>query len=736
MMRFLLEGLSHVRVRTYLVMLVLGTALPIVGLAGFLLDRAGVSQAERFRQEMTSGPRGLPLAMGSSMERLQPVMEGSGRSRALADGGFQALRPRLAAARAAPGLVGSVSSSGGVSRIGYGTREFSGETVGVEVPSEATWTPQQRLLAPLLLSSAALTGVGLGLALLLAGRIEHLLDASARLAISPAIVCTDRASGSSRDDEITRALGECSVARSQAETAVHETELNATEELSRQSRESTSLHERLMSVSVRAGVVAGTSAGFLPGDGRAVAVDQRGDAALEGACVSSVADVLACDHEFDRRPAEESRCWSGRRAILRLNDEGRVVCRRGATEEIDDCKRAEKAAAREAAQVRFNQAQRLQALGRLASGIAHDFNNVLQVIGGALFLIATRPDDAARVARFAALADDATQRGAAITGRLLSLSRKGGLHTGPVDPALLLLGMAEVLGHTLGANVAVRVDAAPGLPLLLADRGQLETVLLNLAANARDAMPGGGVLTLSAAFERSSIGVEVDAGMVSGHDGYVCITVADTGEGMDAATLTRASEPFFTTKDAGCGTGLGLAMAVGFTEQSGGMLRIESAPGMGTTVRIWLPCAVEAARAPVAASKAPRLPRLRGHVLLVDDDAQVCATLSEQLQELGLSVVSACDGAAGLRVLADDAGVTLLVSDLTMPGMDGVALIEAAQRARPGLPAILVTGHSGDEAALALGRAITGSFSVLRKPVLAACLADRIIALLGPMAEV
>jgi len=257
---------------------------------------------------------------------------------------------------------------------------------------------------------------------------------------------------------------------------------------------------------------------------------------------------------------------------------------------------AEAVAARQAAQASLNQAQRMQALGQLASGVAHDFNNVLQAIGGALFLIAQRPDDPSRVARFAALAENAAFRGADITGRLLSLSRRVELRTAPVNPAPLLSGMAEILSHTLDANIAISVEARLDLPPLLADRGQLETVLINLATNARDAMPGGGTLKLSATLDRgmgtSGHGKNSEA---AAPNGYILIQVSDTGEGMDAATLARASEPFFTTKAAGCGTGLGLAMASSFANQSGGALQIDSVLGKGTTVHLWLPCAGAAA---------------------------------------------------------------------------------------------------------------------------------------------
>jgi signal transduction histidine kinase len=279
---------------------------------------------------------------------------------------------------------------------------------------------------------------------------------------------------------------------------------------------------------------------------------------------------------------------------------------------------AEEVAARQATQARLDRAQRMQALGQLASGIAHDFNNVLQAIGGALYLISKQPDDVARVARFAALAEDAAFRGAAITGRLLSLSRRDGLCAGPVAPAPLLSSMQELLSHTFDANIAITIAAQAGLdlPPLLADRGQLETVLINLATNARDAMPGGGVLTLSAALDGGMGGPATALAPGS----YIQIAVADTGDGMDAATLARATEAFFTTKEAGRGTGLGLALALSFAEQSGGAMRISSAPGQGTTVRIWLPCAAATTDLP-ASVPTPHPARVPGPAPLIGNAA-------------------------------------------------------------------------------------------------------------------
>jgi PAS domain S-box-containing protein len=386
-------------------------------------------------------------------------------------------------------------------------------------------------------------------------------------------------------------------------------------------------------------------------------------------------------------------------------------------------------AARQDAQQRAAHAERMQALGQIAGGIAHDFNNVLQAVSGGAALVERRPNDPERVVRHARMILDAARRGAAITSRLLAFSRRGDLRAESLDAGALLHDMAEVLTHTLGGSVICAVDVPPGLPPLLADRGQLETVLVNLATNARDAMPSGGTLTMSAAAE--IIG-DVPPHAVSLRPGrYIRITVADTGSGMNEAVLARVTEPFFTTKSTGQGTGLGLAMAKGFAEQSGGGLFIDSVVGQGTRVMLWLPQAVaESAAAPALAPEVAAGPQ-RPCVLLVDDDPIVREVLAASLDDAGYSVTQAASGTEALATLAAAERMDVMVSDLTMPGMDGVTLIRKAQEQRPGLPAVLLTGYAGSGAALAVGGAVTGAFSLLRKPVAGPQLVDRINALLA-----
>ncbi len=385
-------------------------------------------------------------------------------------------------------------------------------------------------------------------------------------------------------------------------------------------------------------------------------------------------------------------------------------------------------AAGEAAQRRAAHAERLQALGQLAGGIAHDFNNVLQAIAGANALIELRSADAADVRRLARLALEATERGAAITGRLLAFSRRADLHAESLDAATLLGGLREMLVHTLGVGIDVQVRAAPGLPLLLADKGQLETVLVNLATNARDAMPHGGVLMLSAASE--TVPPEAPDHLAGPPPGrYLRLTVADSGTGMDAPTLARATEPFFTTKGVGVGTGLGLSMAKGFAEQSGGALTLESRPGRGTTVTLWLPEAAPArAGAGGVDTTAPVLAGLAvsAGVMLVDDDDLVRETIATYLEEEGFRVLVAGSGTEALALLAAGERVDVLVTDLSMPGMDGIATICAAQERRPGLPALLLTGYAHEDAVLAMDGSVGGRFSLLRKPVRGSELVGRI----------
>jgi signal transduction histidine kinase/ActR/RegA family two-component response regulator len=386
-------------------------------------------------------------------------------------------------------------------------------------------------------------------------------------------------------------------------------------------------------------------------------------------------------------------------------------------------------AAREGAQRLAAQAERMQALGRLAGGIAHDLNNVLQAIDGAADLIQKRADAPAEVRMLVSRVTEAVDRGAATTRRLLTFSRGGNLRAEPVDVASLLEGVAAILRDTLGANIQIDIQADETLPAVLADRAQLETVLLNLGTNARDAMPNGGLLTLAA-----------DVGDKTGvqAEGLLRLRVTDDGLGMEPATLARAAEPLFTTKPAGRGTGLGLSMARAFAEQSGGLFNIESAPGAGATVSLWLPTTAlpAAMQSNDGVERAPAV-GLSGRILLVDDEAFVRETLGAVLRDAGFTVVEAGNAEQALAVISggEHSPVDALVSDLSMPGaVDGLSLIRIAWGHAPGLPAILLTGHLGTEAEASLDFAARVGISLLRKPTSGQELAHRLGALLAARA--
>ncbi|MGH7153332.1 MAG: PAS domain S-box protein, partial [Acetobacteraceae bacterium] len=384
-------------------------------------------------------------------------------------------------------------------------------------------------------------------------------------------------------------------------------------------------------------------------------------------------------------------------------------------------------AAREQAQARLAHSQRMEALGQLAGGIAHDFNNVLQAVMGGLALIERRPEAGERIRQLARMALDASERGKAITSRLLAFARRGELRSTVVEPRPLLDGVAEILGSTLGAAITVRVRAEPDVPALFADRTQLETVLINLSVNARDAMPAGGDLTLSAYPVEIADGDKQPDGPPAGR--YVRLDVSDTGVGMDALMLVHAAEPFFTTKPVGQGTGLGLPMARGFALQSRGSFAIKCLPGAGTTISLWFPRAVAPAHTDAGPPPCSASGR-RACTLVVDDDPMVRTILAAQLQALGHGVVEASDGLAALALLDSGEKPDVLVTDYSMPGMNGLMLINEARLRLPDLPAVLLTGFA-DTRLRDMEFAGNDRAVLLRKPVAQDMLGDSIAALLG-----
>ncbi|MDB5371706.1 MAG: hypothetical protein JWP04_348 [Belnapia sp.] len=400
---------------------------------------------------------------------------------------------------------------------------------------------------------------------------------------------------------------------------------------------------------------------------------------------------------------------------------------------------AAEAAARAAAQDRLRHIQKLEALGQLAGGVAHDFNNASAAVLAGIALLekhhyATLAAGGPGALRLFNGLREGAERGVAISRRLLVFARREELHAAALDPGELLRALRAVLANALGAAVRVVIDVPAGLPPLQADRAQLETTLINLAINARDAMPNGGTVTLGAAFDH--IDPAWPAGSVrrsrsSLEPGqYLRLWVADTGTGMDPATLARAAEPFFTTKPRNKGTGLGLSMADGFAAQSGGAMRIESTPEQGTTVTLWLP------RVPGGKPVASPRDELAcpGRALVVEDHPMMRRFLVECLKHEGWEVQEAEDAGHALARLDAGEPYDLLLTDLVMPGMDGTALIEAARIKRPNLAALLLTG-TGQVAEIAR-LAERGGFALLRKPVSPTELAEAVAGLIAPPATV
>ncbi|MBX6324008.1 MAG: PAS domain S-box protein, partial [Rhodospirillaceae bacterium] len=385
---------------------------------------------------------------------------------------------------------------------------------------------------------------------------------------------------------------------------------------------------------------------------------------------------------------------------------------------------------RRATEEQLRQAQKMEAVGELTGGLAHDFNNLLTVVLGNAELLAEGLADHPRLRQFAETTRDAAQRGAELTRRLLAFSRRQTLQPVVLDLNKLVLDVEKLLRRTLGEHIDIETVMHAGLWKVHVDPGQLEAALVNLALNARDAMPEGGKLTIETANARlddsyAAAHAEVTPGQ------YVVTTVTDTGTGMPAEVRDRAFEPFFTTKDVGKGTGLGLSMVYGFVKQSGGHVKIYSEMGQGTAVKIYLPRAQlphpEPGPAPAPASE--RTPTGSEHILVVEDDFLVRGYVTEQLRALGYAVDEAPDGPTALRLLPSLGHVDLLLTDVVMPGgMNGRQLAERAQAQQPGLRVLYTSGYT-ENAIIHHGRLDPG-VHLLTKPFRKVELARKVRAVL------
>lgn len=346
--------------------------------------------------------------------------------------------------------------------------------------------------------------------------------------------------------------------------------------------------------------------------------------------------------------------------------------------------------ARRRAEEALRQAQKMEAIGQLTGGVAHDFNNILAIILGNLEMIRKHVSEAERVTRMVDNAIEGAQRGAALTQRMLSFSRRQSLSPQILHIRDLVEGMHDLIERSLGPRIRVVNRFPDRLPAIFVDPHQLEMVLLNLVVNARDAMEGGTIMLAADG--------PVPAPPSLHGGSFVCIRVTDTGSGMDEATLLRAREPFFTTKGVGKGTGLGLSMASGFAEQSGGTLEISSQKGIGTTITIWLPAASAARQAgePVKSDiTSDHVSRLDGQtILVVDDEALILINTESTLQELGATVIAATTALEALELFGRHPEISCLITDYAMPGMTGAQLAAAIRVKKPNLPIVIATGYA------------------------------------------
>lgn len=383
----------------------------------------------------------------------------------------------------------------------------------------------------------------------------------------------------------------------------------------------------------------------------------------------------------------------------------------------------------------FQQSQKMESIGQLTAGLAHDFNNLLQVITGNLEMLAKRVEGEKSQA-YLARARSAAERGAKLTGQLLAFARKSRLDPRAIDVSDCIAGFVDMLESSLGRGVELHLSLRRGLPRAVLDVEQLEMAILNIALNARDAMPSGGLLTIGTA--KLHLNGDAEALQLEPGD-YIVIELRDEGEGMPEHIAARATEPFFTTKPTGKGTGLGLAMASGFVQQSRGRLEIDSVQGKGTTIRMLFPIADAAAPMPDAipiGAVGRRTDRGRAHILLVEDSLDVLRLAEENLIDAGYRVTTAETGDLALAAferLGDEDGIDLLFTDLVMPGrLNGIALAETLKERNPALPVLMTTGYNEE---LVVEGPQRRGLDVLGKPYRKSELLDRVAEALAKRIE-
>ncbi len=396
------------------------------------------------------------------------------------------------------------------------------------------------------------------------------------------------------------------------------------------------------------------------------------------------------ENEGWRYRKDGTRFWASVVIDRIVDDDGKLLGFAKVTRDMTE--RREAQIALERARETVAQSQKMDALGQLTGGVAHDFNNLLMAVLGSLELLGKRLPNDTKLRLLLNNAFEGARRGVSLTQRMLSFARQRELTLSAVNVAELVTGMTDLLGSSLGPLITVETDIAADLPAVKADPNQLETAILNLALNSRDAMPHGGAIQIRGRLDRC----ETVMGSSALTEDCVVLSVSDGGEGMDETTLRRAMEPFYTTKGAGKGTGLGLSMVHGMTEQLGGRVRLRSKVGQGTTVELWLPCAegLALSREVPPAPQAVETVTRRLAIVVVDDDSLVLTNTAAMLEDAGHTVIEASSGAQALERIRKAAHVDLVVTDQGMPQMTGIQLAAAIKVEWPEMPVLLVSGYA------------------------------------------
>jgi PAS domain S-box-containing protein len=443
---------------------------------------------------------------------------------------------------------------------------------------------------------------------------------------------------------------------------------------------------------------------------------------------------LPLETEYRVRRHDGEYRWFLAHSVPVADENGRIEQWLGSLTDVDDKKRHAESVAnalkrveaemerRKTLERQLMQAQKMEAIGRLAGGVAHDFNNLLTVILGYTELLAVELRSSPSGTEFADEVRNAAQRATALTNQLLAFGRRQTTQPAPLDINQAVLGIERMLRRIIGEDITLETHLAPSVPTIMADPSQLDQVVMNLAVNARDAMPDGGALILETA--SIEIGEEASERYVSlpaGH--YAMLAVSDTGIGMDAETRAHLFEPFYTTKEVGKGTGLGLAIVYGVVKQNGGEILVYSEPGHGATFKIYLP----ATDAPIEDSLAASLPvLLRGteRILLVEDDVAVRGLVERMLERQGYDVTACGNPRDALAILHSDETFDLMMTDVVMPGMGGVELAAAARKLAAGLRVLYVSGYTAG--GIAHRGVLDPSCCFLQKPFTTAALATKI----------